>query len=71
MMQATKVPMKSITAYMMRVVVEFRADGHALQHSEHAVEPKQHAAEAAHIGAVRRAPITARDEFYRPRTEIC
>lgn len=42
-MQATKVPTKSITAYMMRVVVEFRAVGQAEQHSEHAALPQQHA----------------------------
>lgn len=56
-MQATKVPTKSITAYMMRVVVEFRAVGQAEQHSEHAALPQQHASEAAQAGAASKAPI--------------
>ena len=43
MRQAVTVPTRSISAYMMRVVVELRELGQAAQHKEHAVLPKQHA----------------------------
>ena len=43
MMQATIVPTSSISAYIMRVVVEFLDDGHIAQQNEHAVLPKQQA----------------------------
>lgn len=42
-MQAATVPSRSITAYMMRVDVELRQDGHAEQHRPHAALPQQHA----------------------------
>lgn len=51
--------MNSIPAYITLVVNELRVDGHAAQHSEHAVLPKQHAAEAAQTGAASKAPISA------------
>ena len=42
-MQAAMVPKSSITAYMMRVDVELRHDGHAEQQRLHAALPQQHA----------------------------
>lgn len=39
----TMAPNRSIMAYIKRVDVEFLHDGHAEQHSEHAVPVQQHA----------------------------
>lgn len=40
---AAIVPNSSKSAYIIRVEVEFRHDGQALQHNEQAVLPQQHA----------------------------
>jgi hypothetical protein len=42
-MHAAIVPSSNITAYIMRVDVELRHDGHAEQHRLHAALPQQHA----------------------------
>jgi len=42
-MQQTMVATNTMTAYIMRVVVEFFAEGHTEQHSEQAALPKQQA----------------------------
>lgn len=42
-MQAAMVLNSSMTAYMIRVDVEFRQDGHAEQHRLQAADPQQHA----------------------------
>lgn len=41
--QATIVPINNIIAYIIRVEVEFRHDGHAAQHNEQAALPQHHA----------------------------
>jgi hypothetical protein len=56
-MQAQIVPTNSINEYIIRVVVEFRADGQIEQHSEQAALPKQQASDEAQAGAARMAPI--------------
>lgn len=55
-MAAVIVVATNINAYMILVDVELRQVGQAPQHSEQAVEPKQHASCAAGITA-RAAPI--------------
>lgn len=72
MTTAKKVAEMSMNAYIILVVVEFFALGHAEQHNEHAALPKQQAAwnnfislrlidvsltDAAQNGAARSAPI--------------
>lgn len=42
-MQATIVPTSNISAYIIRVEVEFRQEGHDAQHNEQAVLPQHHA----------------------------
>lgn len=42
-MHAVMVPTSNMMAYMSRVEVEFRHDGHAEQHKEHAALPQQQA----------------------------
>lgn len=44
MMHATAAPSNKTRAYAIRVMAELLHDGHALQHSEQAALPKQHAA---------------------------
>lgn len=43
MIHAVTAPNNNISAYIIRVDVEFLHDGQAEQHREHAVLPQQHA----------------------------